>query len=140
MRAFRYSGANEDLYKESTQGHKNLAQWIVGLSTGSILFAVNFLQDISGNWRYLLLFAVFLLFVSMLTGIGYIKVCLNYATYNLSFNQIKQHSGENSEEAKKSEKKMDDAQKWMLPLIKVNIYGFYVGIIIMALFWFLSMF
>jgi len=77
-------GSVEKLLEITTEGYTDLAKWLIGLSTGAIVFTVRLIKpDTSVFWRGELVFGLCLLIVSILLGVRYVKLRLDYANYNL---------------------------------------------------------
>lgn len=79
--------ANTELWKIITSGYKNLIQWIVALSTGVLIFGVNFYSINLGPWRSFLTTGLAMLVFSILLGVFYVKLSLDSSGYNLELNK-----------------------------------------------------
>ncbi|GEM_PF-1816586 len=77
--------AKEKLLEEINQGYISLSKWVIGLSTGAMVFSAGLIvPEAQPFWKLMLIIGLALLFISMILGVIYVKLRLNYAVHNLN--------------------------------------------------------
>jgi len=154
----------EELNTEIKEGYISLSKWIIALSTGTIAFGVSLVKpDTSIIWKQELFFGLGLLGISILSGVRYVKLTIDYTLYNLEtilnekrLEYMRGYPAQEEQEVKgkmrkagdivkdfyktikSTEKKMDTINRDMIILSRWQQWLFYIGIILIALFGVLS--
>ena len=154
----------DKLHVEVTHGYASLSKWITALSTGAIAFGVSLIKpDTALMWKQELYFGLGLLVISILAGVRYVRLTIDYSLYNLEvilntkkldyFKGLSQEAGYEFEGRtekvsaitakimkgiKEGESNMQKINSHLLPLFNWQQWLFYIGIISIALFGVLS--
>lgn len=76
--------APEELLNNINEGYTNLSKWIISLSAAAIIFSVRLVKPgTTIFWRGELAFGLGVLVISILLGVGYVKLRLDFALRNL---------------------------------------------------------
>ncbi len=85
------TNTDRELWRIVTSGYTSLVQWIIVLSTGALIFGLNLLDKTHTDWTTFLLLALFSSFFSIICGIMYAKLNIDYYLYNLERNIKEKH-------------------------------------------------
>jgi len=73
----------QELGKEINANYKELAKWLIALSTGAIVFSVKMVNNETlPIWRDLLALALGLLLISIVVGVRYVRLLIDFKGHN----------------------------------------------------------
>jgi hypothetical protein len=143
-----------------TDGQTNLAKWLISLSTGAIVFSVRLIgPQTSPLWKIELTFGIALLIFSIILGVRYVKLTLDFSGLDLQVimntTQLNAFRGLSLEEEhlfngsrikvssiikilddniKVANQKMDNLNNFLVGFYLYQERLFYAGIVLIAVF------
>lgn len=132
----------KELHTQVEEGYTNLAKWIIALSTGAIAFGASLVKpETTIVWKEELFFGLFMLGISILAGVRYVRLRIDGVLFNLEviLNQrqleaIKRNNPNNisiekhDKRIKETETKMERINKDLVTLSNLQQILFYLGI------------
>jgi hypothetical protein len=152
--------SKEELFKEIQEGYDSLSKWLITLSTAAIAFGVSLVKpDTALIWKQELSFGLGLLVISIVAGVRYVRLRIDYSLYNLEnilnterLSYMKGYPADVEEEVDGKKRKAGDIVKdfykrmelrerhmnkindSLRPLFRWQQWLFYIGIILIAIF------
>ncbi len=152
----------EKLNSAIREGYVGLSKWLIALSTAAVAFGVSLVKaNTALIWKQELFFGLSLIVISILSGVRYVRLTIDYSLYNLEeildtrrVEYMKYYPSyeKQSDEGKKEESSIKDINdkiavaKKNMKKINADVavlfnwqqWLFYIGIILIALFGVLS--